>query len=331
MIAYAACRTLLAALTLILITFVVYGLVRAMPGDAAAAEASQGDHPLTTQQIEEMRKTFLLDRHWTVAYVQWLGKAATGDLGRSLHRREPVLDAILGALGPTLLLTVTSLGLSYLLSVPLGVLSAQRAGSAGDRILAAVLFSLYSVPAYVMAILLMLVFGVHLGWLPLSGMRGPDHERLSLAGKAADVFAHMLLPVFCYAYGSLAYLTRFVRSSMLEVLDRDFILAARARGIPEGRVVWNHAFRNALVPFVTLVGLSLPALLGGSVILEYLFSWPGMGSLFFEAISRRDYTLILGMTLAYGTLVLAGTLVADLLYALVDPRVSYSRGAHGAP
>lgn len=329
MVAYAIRRLLLALLTLVLITFVVYGLVRAMPGDPAAAELRDSELLLTPRQIEELRRSFLLDRHWTVAYLGWLGRVASGDFGRSLHQREPVAALIGRALGPTLLLAATSLGLAYVLSVPLGVLSARRAGTMGDRALGALLYALYSVPSYALAVLLVLVFSVELGWLPVSGMRSADHEELSALGKAQDLFVHMLLPASCYGCGALAYSTLFVRSTMREVLEQEFVRAARARGLPETRVIWNHAFRNALVPFVTLVGLSLPALLGGSVILEKLFRWPGMGSLFFDAIRTYDYPLVMGLALAYSVVVLAGNLLADLLYAVVDPRISLVRGAYG--
>lgn len=328
MAGYAIRRILLGLLTLTLISFVVYGLMRAMPGDPATAESSSAEVFLSARDIEEVRRAFLLDRHWTSAYVQWLGRVVRGDLGRSLRVREPVTALIWRAMGPTLLLTATALGLAYALSVPLGVLAARRAGTRLDRVLSGCLYALYSLPSYAMAVLLILLFGVQLGWLPVSGMRSVRYDALSGPGKLADVFVHMVLPVFCYGYGALAYATLFIRSAMREVLEQEFVRAARARGLPESRVIWNYAFRNALVPFVTLLGLSLPALFGGSVILEKLFGWPGMGSLFFDAIRTYDYPLVMGLTLTYTVLVLAGTLIADLLYAVVDPRVSLGRGAY---
>ena len=155
-------------------------------------------------------------------------------------------------------------------------------------------------------------------------MRGPEHESLSMLGKLGDLLAHMILPVTCYTYGSLAYFTRFIRSNVVEALQADYVRAARAKGLGEIAVLWRHAFRNSLIPFVTLIGLSLPALLGGSVILERIFAWPGMGRLFFNALETRDYPLIMGLTMMFSVLILIGTLLVDLLYAVVDPRVSYS-------
>jgi peptide/nickel transport system permease protein len=324
MLAYTLRRLLLGLLNLLLITFVVYGLIRAMPGDPTVVDPTNPEYIPSARERAERLRAWDLDRHWTAGYALWLGKVVRGDLGVSLYRHEPVLDAIVEAMGPTLLLSGTSLVLAFLLSVPIGVHAARRSGRADERVLSGVLYLLYSAPSYVVAILLLLVFSVKLDWLPLSRMVGPDYESLSLGGKLFDRARHLVLPVLCYTYGSLAFTARFVRSSLREALAQDYILAARARGLPERAVIWRHAFRNALVPFVTLLGLSLAGLLGGSVILESIFSWPGMGLLFYESINARDYTLIMGLTLMFGTLIVLGTLLADLLYAAVDPRISYS-------
>ena len=326
MLAYVIRRLLIGLVTLVLISFLIYGLIRAMPGDPTqlTQDFENPDRVLTLDQVQEMRRAFGLDRHWTVAYLEWFGRTLAGDLGNSLSRRAPVIDIILTTLGPTLLLSVTSLCLAYLLSVPLGIYSARRSGKSDERILSVFLYVLYSLPSYVVAILLLLLLGVRFQWLPLFGMWSPEHESLSFWGKGVDLIRHMILPVACYTYGSLAYYTRFVRSNLQEVLRQDYIRTARAKGLPERIVLWRHAFRNTLIPFVTLMGLSLPALLGGSVILEKIFSWPGMGQLFFEAIDARDYTLIMGLTMMFSVLVVVGTLLADILYAVVDPRISYS-------
>lgn len=324
MLAYTLRRLALGVINLLLITFVVYGLIRAMPGDPTVADPTNPDYIPSARERTERLRAWDLDRPWTVGYALWLGKIVRGELGVSLHRHEPVLDAIVEAMGPTLLLSGISLLIAFLLAVPLGVHAARRSGRAEERILSGVLYLLYSAPSYVVAILLVLVFGVELGWLPLSRMVGPDHDGLSIGGKVLDRARHLVLPVVCYTYGSLAFVTRFVRSNVSEVLGQEYILAARARGLPERAVIWRHAFRNALIPLVTLLGLSLAGLLGGSVILESIFSWPGMGLLFFDAINARDYTLIMGLTLMFGTLIVLGTLIADILYAAVDPRISYS-------
>ena len=175
----------------------------------------------------------------------------------------------------------------------------------------------------VAALFLQIGFSLWLNWLPLSGMVSDDYERLSLGGKAWDIFKHSILPVTCFTYGSLAYYSRFIAANMRDVLRQDYIRTARAKGVGPFRVVVVHAFRNTLIPLVTIIGLSLPGLLSGSVILEQIFTWPGMGRLFFEAISSRDYPIIMGLTLLFSVLTLGGQLLADILYAWVDPRISY--------
>jgi peptide/nickel transport system permease protein len=328
MLAYAVRRLLIGLVTLVLISFTVYGLIRAMPGDPTAlyAGGAEGAPPLTVSDVEfrEMRKSFGLDRHWTVAYLEWAGRTVRGDLGLSLHRRRPVLSVILEAIGPTLLLSGVSLVLAYILSIPLGIYAAHRSGRPDERALSAVLYVLYSFPAYVIAAFLVILLGVKLRVLPVSGMRSADHDALSAGGKLLDLLRHMAMPVACYTLGSLAYLTRFIRSNMVEALRQDYIRTARAKGLPERAVLFKHAFRNTLIPLVTLIGLSFPALLSGSIIIERIFTWPGMGQLFFEAIRDYDYPLIMGLTMMFSVLILLGTLLADLLYAAVDPRIAYS-------
>jgi peptide/nickel transport system permease protein len=191
-----------------------------------------------------------------------------------------------------------------------------------------VLYMLYALPRYVAALFLLVLFSVRLEGtafeLPLFGMTSDNYQDLSTVGKVLDILRHMILPVACYTYASLAFYSRFVKSNMEEVIRQDYIRTARAKGVGPFRVITLHAFRNTLIPFVTLVGLTLPALLSGSVILEQIFTWPGMGRLFFEAITERDYPTIMGLTLMFSVLVLLGQLVADVLYAMVDPRVTYS-------
>jgi peptide/nickel transport system permease protein len=190
------------------------------------------------------------------------------------------------------------------------------------------LYMLYSLPAFVAALLLQVLFAVKLrgtGFeLPLFGMRSDNFESLSTLGQIMDIAQHMVLPVFCFTYGVLAYESRFIRSNMQEVIRQDYIRTARSKGVGPVRVLWHHAFRNTLIPFVTLIGLTLPALLSGAVILEQIFSWPGIGSLMFESINMRDYPVIMGLTLMFSTVTLLGQLVADVLYSVVDPRVTYS-------
>ena len=254
----------------------------------------------------------------------WLRNVLQFDLGRSISQNNaPVAGLIVERMWATLLLSVSSLLLTYLLSIPIGLWATVRSGTLAERSVSTLLYMLYSLPAFVGALFLQIVLAVKLEWLPLFGMTSDNYESLSLAGKAWDILLHAAMPIACFTYGSLAYYSRFIRANMQEVIRQDYIRTARAKGVPPKLVIWRHAFRNTLIPLVTLIGLTLPHLLSGAVILEQIFSWPGMGRLYFEAIVRRDYDTIMGLTLMFSILTLVGQLLADLLYAVVDPRVTY--------
>jgi peptide/nickel transport system permease protein len=297
-----------------------------MPGSPALmamAEASP-DRTIDPADIERMKRDYGLDKPWYQAYFVWLGNVVQGDLGRSFFRKEPVARLILQRIGPTLLLSITSLLTTYLLSIPLGLYCSARANHPEERVLSTGLYMLYSLPAFVAALLLLYLFAYKLDWLPLFGMTSDNHKTLSPTGTFLDIVWHAILPVVCSTYGTLAYYTRFVRANMQEVIRQDYIRTARAKGAGPMRVLVRHAFRNTLIPLVTLVGLTLPYLLSGSIVLEQVFSWPGMGRMYFESINARDYPVIMGLTLLFSTVALIGQLLADVLYAVVDPRVSYS-------
>jgi len=326
MIHYLIRRTLIMALTLLLITFVIYGLIRCIPGtpltvDMATSDPSRG---ISAEDRQRLEKIYGLDKHWTIAYGQWLGNLARLNFGQSISRKQPVVRLIGERILPTLLLSVSSLIITYLLCIPLGLWLTVRDGTVGERSVSTGLYMLYSLPSFVAALFLQLLLAVRLEWLPLMGMVSDDYEQLSLLGRTWDIFKHALMPAACFTYGSLAYYTRFVKSNMMEVVRQDYIRTAKAKGVSPVGIVWTHAFRNTLIPLVTLIGLTLPALLSGAVILEQIFSWPGMGSLFFASIRERDYPTIMGLTLIFSALTLIGQLLADVLYAVVDPRVTYS-------
>ncbi len=327
---YLARRLLLGVLTLWLVTFLVYGLVRSMPGDPLLARLERMDpsKKFRPQDLEQIRKIYGLDKPWPVAYVGWLANVLQFNLGNSFSRYQPVTQVIGERVGPTLLLSGTSLLLGYLLAVPFGLYATVRGGKLDERSLSVGLYMLYSLPAFVAALFLQMIFAVKLQgtWLelPLDGMTGRNFDDLSTIGKAWDLFRHALLPTICMTYGTLAYDTRFIQANMQEVLRQDYIRTARAKGVSRARVIMHHAFRNTLIPFVTMLGLSLPLVLSGAIILEQIFTWPGMGRLFFEAIREFDYPTIMGLVLLFSVLTLAGQLLADILYAVVDPRVTYS-------
>jgi peptide/nickel transport system permease protein len=330
MATYLIRRVLIAILTLWLITFLVYGLIRAMPGDALTVnrEMLGPGQNLNEDDIKQARAIFGLDKPWYTAYWDWLGNLLRGDLGRSFNQKIAVSQVIGDRIGNTLILSVTSLVLAYLLSIPIGLYSSARANKPDERVVSTLLYMLYSLPAFVAALLLQVLFAVKLrdtGFeLPLFGMRGDNFNSLSTFQQVIDIAKHMILPVFCFTYGVLAYESRFIRANMQEVIRQDYIRTARAKGVGPIRILWHHAFRNTLIPFVTLIGLTLPALLSGAVILEQIFSWPGVGTLMFESINMRDYTVIMGLTLIFSIVTLLGQLLADFLYSVVDPRVTYS-------
>lgn len=327
MASYLIRRLAIGLLTLWLVTFVVYALVRNMPGTPLTVDQSnmQAGKQISDEAIAQLEKLYGIDKPWYIGYWRWLGNVLQGDLGKSIPKNnKPVLELIAERAPPTLLLSVSSLVLTYLLSVPLGLWSVSASGTSGERLLSTLLYALYSLPSFVAALYLQLLFYVQLDWLPLYGLTSDDYESFSTFGKAADILAHAAMPIACFTYGSLAYYARFIRANLQEVVRQDYIRTARAKGLSDRVVLWKHAFRNTLIPLVTLLGLTLPSLLSGAVILEQIFVWPGMGRLFFESITQRDYDTLMGLTLMFSLLVLAGQLVADLLYAVVDPRVTYS-------
>lgn len=323
MFAYFIRRAALSIITLALVTFVIYGLIRAMPGSPVDNDVALLDPSKVIDQDElnRLKKIYGLDKHWTLGYLDWVGNLFRGDMGRSYAQKVPVSGLIGDRIGPTLLLSVSSLLLTYLLAIPLGLSSSARAGKADERATSIVLYMLYSFPSFVAALFLQLYFAVKLGWLPLQDMVSREYDTFSTAGKVWDIAKHSILPITCYTYGSLAYYSRFIRANMQEVLRQDYIRTARAKGLDEQTVIVKHAFRNTLIPLVTLIGLTLPGLLSGSVIIEQIFNWPGMGKFFFESIRTRDYQVIMGLTLIFSVLTLLGQLLADVLYAVVDPRV----------
>lgn len=326
MISYVIRRLLIGCLTLLLITFIIFGLIRNMPGDPLAMELlTDPSKKINPADFERMKKAYGLDKPWPQAYVQWIGNLARGDMGRSFSRKRPVDEVIGEHVGPTLILSISSLLLTYLLSIPLGLGATVRSGKTDERVGSTLLYMLYSFPSFVAALFMQIYLAVKLGWLPLYGMTTTEtYESLDTFGRAWDIMKHAAMPITCYTYGSLAYYTRFVNANMQEVIRQDYIRTARSKGVKPVNVILHHAFRNTLIPLVTLFGLTLPSLLGGSVIIERIFAWPGMGQLFFLSITARDYPTIMGLTLMFSILTLAGQLIADILYAVVDPRIRLS-------
>jgi len=327
MATYLLRRLLLGGVTLVVITLIVYGLARNMPGNPLTVQLGESDpsRKLNPEDQRRMLEIYGLDKPWPIGYLQWVSKVVRGDLGRSITRKQPVTRLIGERIGPTVLISGTALVLTWLLAIPLGLYASARSGHIDERVVGIGLYVLYSFPAFVAALFLQIIFAVWLrgtSWeLPLFGMSDLPSDA-AWPARSADIARHAILPVVCQTYVVLAYNSRFIKANLEEVVRQDFIRTARAKGAGPGRVLIRHAFRNTLIPLVTLLGLSLPALVGGSVIIEQIFTWPGMGRLFFESIRERDYPTIMGLTFMFSLLTLAGQLLADLLYGLVDPRVS---------
>ena len=326
MLSYIIRRVFIGLITLLLITFVVYGLVRHMPGTPLTIATAESDPSknLSDDDLARLNKIYGLDKHWTQAYFIWIGNVARLDFGRSISRKTPVARLIRERVPATLILSITSLTLTYLLSIPIGLRATVRSGTLEERGVSTVLYMLYSLPAFVAALFMQILIAVKLGWLPLMGIVSDDYEGMSTFAKTWDVCMHAFMPVLCFTYASLAYYSRFIKSNMEEVIRQDYIRTAKAKGVHPTKIVLYHAFRNTLIPLVTMLGLTLPGLLGGAILLEQIFQWPGMGRLFFEALSGRDYPTIMGLVLMFSLLTLLGQLLADIFYALVDPRVSLS-------
>jgi len=322
-------RVLIGLLTLLLITMAIYALVRYMPGSPLSTDpAMMNPEKMPSEEdLERMKAAYGLDKSIPVAYAHWLGDMIQGDFGTSFNEKKPVRDVIGSRVVATLLLTLPSLVLAYILSIPIGLYSTARSGKLDERMVGVFLYMLYAIPSFIAALFLQLLFAVKLDGtvfeLPLMGLKSDEYEMLTDTQKIWDRFTHMILPVISFTYVSLAYYSRFIKANMEEVIRQDYIRTAKAKGLGPVRIMIHHAFRNTLIPFVTLLGLSLPSLLGGAIILEGIFNWPGMGQLYFDSILTRDYPVIMGLTFALSVLTLLGQLIADLLYAFVDPRISY--------
>jgi len=316
-------RRLLFMIPLLLgITIITFVVVHLSPG--GPADMLTGLSPKVSAEAKaRLHSLYGLDKPLHVQYWLWLSRIVRFDFGESFKDGRLVIIKVLERLPATLLLNVLSLLLIFFIALPIGILSAVRQDSFFDKGMTVFVFLGFSVPAFWLALLLMLLFGVVLGWLPISGMHSVNFPYFSFWGKLWDIIKHLILPVFVSAFGGLAYLSRYSRTSMLEVLRQDYIRTARAKGLPEKKVIYRHALRNALIPIVTLLGLSLPALIGGGFIFETIFAWPGMGRLGYQAIMARDYPVIMGVGIIAALLTLLGNLIADITYAFIDPRIRY--------
>jgi peptide/nickel transport system permease protein len=322
MFGYALRRLILAIPLLIGITFVSFLVIHLAPGEPVENQSGESSTQSDAKLRERLREIYGLDKPLHVQYWNWVTRLARLDFGRSFSPdARPVLQKIGERLPITLLLNIVELMIIVMLAIPIGVLSATRQYSTFDKVTTVFVFVGFATPDFWLALMLMILFGVQLGWLPISGLRSPTWEYLAFWKQQWDFVAHLALPILVATFGGLAGFSRYMRQSMLEVVRQDYIQSARAKGLSESVVIGKHALRNALLPIVTVLGLSLPGLIGGSVIVESIFAIPGMGQLMVQAVFERDYPVIMGNLVIVATLTLVANLIADLTYSLVDPRI----------
>lgn len=305
-------------LLLLLILTLTFFLLRRIPGSPLIRiEGAQ----LTVEQRRRLEHLYGFDRPLPEQYGVWLASVSRGEWGTSLSQQRPVSAALLDALPATAILATAAVAVEYAAALLLGVAAARRRGSAVDHAIRVGGLLLFSQPVFWLGLMAILLFSYAWPVLPASHMHSVDAELMGPAGRFLDLLRHLALPALVLGLSNAGGTARFARASLIEVMSQDYIRAARAKGLSELRVVWVHGMRNAAVPLIQLFGLSLPALLSGSLITEVVFSWPGLGQLTFNAILARDYPLILGATALSATVVVLGNLLADVLHALLDPRV----------
>ncbi|SHF57340.1 peptide/nickel transport system permease protein [Desulfacinum infernum DSM 9756] len=327
--AYLLKRLLQIVPTLLGITFITFCIIQLAPGNPAVLKlqmASQGemaDTAYAKQVIEQTKKLYGLDKPLPVQYLLWVKRVFTFDFGTSFKDHRKVWDKIAERLPITIQINVISIFLVYLIAIPFGIYSATHPETLTDKALTLLFFFLYSLPNFWVAVLLIMLFGGGDFWdvFPVYGIASVGAETWPWWQQLLDRLWHLALPVTCLTYGGLAYLSRLTRAELLEVIREDYVRTARAKGLSERVVIFKHAFRNALLPIITLLAFLLPAMFGGSVIIESIFSIPGMGQLGFEAVLSRDYPVIMAITTLSALLTLVGLLLSDLLYAVLDPRI----------
>jgi len=320
MLSYITKRLLLMIPLIFGITLITFAVIHLAPGNPVEVQTEMS-LKVTAQAKENLKKLYGLDKPLHVQYIDWLGRFMKLDFGKSFVDGRKVIDKILERIPKTLIINVLSLLLIAVTAIPIGILSATRQYSLFDKVSTVFVFLGFSTPTFWLALLLMILFGVNLGILPISGFQSVDVSEMGFWEKIFDIIKHLILPVGVSAFGGIAGLSRYSRSSMLEVIRQDYIRTAKAKGLTESKVVFRHAFRNALMPIVTILGLSVPGLIGGGVIFETIFAIPGMGQLFYLSTMSRDYPTIMGILVIGAVLTLFGNLIADISYALVDPRV----------
>jgi peptide/nickel transport system permease protein len=318
MLSYILRRTLMAIPLLLGITIISFAIMYLAPGGPVSLVVDMNPD-ITTADIEKMKEAMGLNDPVHIQYFRWLGDMVQGDFGTSLVRKGVnVSELISDRLPNTLLLMIVSTFFAVIISIPFGVLSATRQYSKLDYSVTITSFLGLATPNFWLGLILIMIFAVNLDWFPTGGT-----STLGADFSIWDRLHHLILPAFVLGTADMAGLTRYTRSSMLEVIKQDYMRTARAKGLKENRVVYKHGLRNGLIPIITIFGLMLPSFIGGSVIVESIFGWPGIGKLFVDAAFQRDYPVIMALTVISSVLVVLGNLIADILYAVTDPRIEY--------
>jgi len=305
------------------ITLITFLAIFFLPGGPTAGIMGDLNPKVSPEVRQKLIQQYHLDKPFYIQYKNWVVGLAKFDFGRSFKDNRPVADIILERLPRTVLLSGLTLLFSFLLAVPIGIISAVHQNKFIDRFLTFISFVGYSAPTYWVSLLAIILFGIYLGWVPITGFQSMLADELSWPAQWLDVGKHLILPVMVGSLTSLAGTSRYVRNGMLEVIRQDYIRTARAKGLPENIVVYKHALRNTLIPVITLIGLSIPGLISAGVLMETIFSYPGLGRLGWESVMSRNIPVLMA-TVTFGAfLTLVGNLVADILYAYADPRVRY--------
>ena len=320
MLSYITKRLLLMVPLLFGITLVTFAVIHLAPGNPVEVQTEMS-LKVTAQAKDNLKRLYGLDKPLYIQYLDWLKRFTKLDFGKSFVDGRMVTDKIFERIPITLTINILSLILILFIAIPIGILSATRQYSLFDKLSTIFVFLGFSTPTFWLALLLMILFGVNMGILPISGIQSIDVADMGPFERLLDWIKHLVLPVGISAFGGIAGLSRYSRSSMLEVIRQDYIRTAKAKGLPEPAIVLRHAFRNALMPIVTILGLSVPGLIGGGVIFETIFAIPGMGQLFYSSTMARDYPTIMGILVIGAILTLFGNMIADISYAMVDPRV----------
>jgi len=306
------------------ISLISFAVIHLAPGSPVESMTTL-DPKVSFQAREKLIAQYGLDRPVYVQYLDWVRRIVMLDFGTSYRDGQRVIVKIAERIPVTLLINILSVILILLIAIPIGVTSAVRSNSLYDRSMTVFVFIGFAMPGFWLALMLVSFFGIKLGWLPVQGIVSLDFDSLSFLGKTLDVSRHLVLPVFVSCFGGLAGMSRYIRNNMLEVLHKDYIRTARAKGLDEKTVVYKHALKNAILPVITILGLSVPGLIGGSVIFESIFGIPGMGRLFYESVMGRDYPVIMAILVVGAFLTLIGNLLADISYSLADPRIRYGK------